>query len=444
MLFISSAQAKTYIRDYTYQASDADSKLSSRLVALDEVRKLLLAELGTHIRSNLKINRNSSGSTIATEEIEALTAGVTKIKIIEEKWNGETYYLKAKMIADPDDVIKSLEELRKDTKGANELKEKHQELKNARLEIDKLRQQLTNTKSDKDKLKLANKYVKHVKSLSLEAWLKKYSSHKEAAVFFEKAEKAKNNDKYVQSTELYRRAAELGHKDSIYEIGKMYENGTNGMEKNLLRADNWYSKAPTKLNSYHSLDFGLKLHDEKLNDRAIYWLTAATKATEAGRFDSDNILYAAYALGTIYKKKPDSAVSIKSALEWFNVIVDSISIENTLLLSSAKAEIAQIYKNEKGETKNNKLAYAYLKEILDDNEEQPNVIGPCAHYYLGEMAEKGLAKSLDIDDAIKLYKSAINDKSDVSDRYNRLMKKDSFSCRTNAKKRLRQINLSRY
>ena len=39
--------AETYIREYTYKASEADSKLTSRTIALDQVKTILLQEIGT-------------------------------------------------------------------------------------------------------------------------------------------------------------------------------------------------------------------------------------------------------------------------------------------------------------------------------------------------------------------------------------------------------------
>ncbi len=41
------AEVKVFEREYTYQASEVDSKLSSRTISLAEVKRLLLEELGT-------------------------------------------------------------------------------------------------------------------------------------------------------------------------------------------------------------------------------------------------------------------------------------------------------------------------------------------------------------------------------------------------------------
>ena len=45
------AKTVTYIKEYHYQASELDSKVTSRSVALAQVKKLLLEELGTYLIS---------------------------------------------------------------------------------------------------------------------------------------------------------------------------------------------------------------------------------------------------------------------------------------------------------------------------------------------------------------------------------------------------------
>ncbi len=81
--------AEEYIREYTYKASEADSKITSRTIALDQLKTILLQEIGTHIRQEISITKDGSGSTYASEDVEAITAGLTKVEIIEEKWNGK-------------------------------------------------------------------------------------------------------------------------------------------------------------------------------------------------------------------------------------------------------------------------------------------------------------------------------------------------------------------
>lgn len=171
-IYFPNLQAETYIRDYTYKASDVDSKVTSRTNALDQVKIILLQEIGTHIRQQIKISKDSFGKEYATEDIEAITAGLTKTEIIEEKWNGETYYLKAKIIADTERVLNALEEFKNDTsqqtqRQLQELKENQKKLENTRKEVADLRRQLSKASSNAEKEKLAAIYTKQVSKISL-------------------------------------------------------------------------------------------------------------------------------------------------------------------------------------------------------------------------------------------------------------------------------------
>jgi hypothetical protein len=163
-------KAETYIRDYTYNASDVDSKVTSRTNALDQVKQILLQEIGTHIRQQINISKDSSGKTYASEDIEAITAGLTKIEIIEEKWNGETYYLKAKIVANTERVLNAIEEFRIDKSKETqrrllELKEKQRKLEGARKEVARLRDLLRDVKNKAEKEKLAAIYTKQVNKI---------------------------------------------------------------------------------------------------------------------------------------------------------------------------------------------------------------------------------------------------------------------------------------
>ena len=43
------AGAKTFIREYTYTAGEADSKITARAISLDQVKRLLLEEIGVYL-----------------------------------------------------------------------------------------------------------------------------------------------------------------------------------------------------------------------------------------------------------------------------------------------------------------------------------------------------------------------------------------------------------
>lgn len=105
------AAEKTYIRDYTYQASETDSKVSARETALLFTKQNLLSEIGTYVDSSINLFSSSSGVNVSSQQIKAITEGFIKTEILEEKWNGVTFFVKARLTADPDNIADRLRKI---------------------------------------------------------------------------------------------------------------------------------------------------------------------------------------------------------------------------------------------------------------------------------------------------------------------------------------------
>lgn len=122
---------KEYVRTYTYQASEKDSKLSARNAALEQVQHKLLSELGTYVKSKIDSSADSTGRKFSQHEINTLTAGIIKTEIIEEKWDGRNYFIKARLLVDPEDITKKIQaEIKKQTKYTTDSSEKSGRSKN--------------------------------------------------------------------------------------------------------------------------------------------------------------------------------------------------------------------------------------------------------------------------------------------------------------------------
>ena len=159
------AEVKTYIKEYTYNASEVDNKVSSRVTAMREVKRLLLEELGTYLESIIEVKNFE----LTKDQITSLTAGIVKTEIIDEKWDGHTYWIKTKIVADTDDVIKSIDNLRKD-------RDKSKELEDAKKRSDvlleankKLREELVLAKGNV-KQEVQQRYDNSIKELSSIEW----------------------------------------------------------------------------------------------------------------------------------------------------------------------------------------------------------------------------------------------------------------------------------
>ena len=86
------AKVNEYIREHTYIANEFDDRHSSRIIAIDETKQNLLNELGTHIRSRIKMQASNFGEEYGLSETIALTAGLVKVKLLKERWRNRKYY----------------------------------------------------------------------------------------------------------------------------------------------------------------------------------------------------------------------------------------------------------------------------------------------------------------------------------------------------------------
>ena len=184
------AETKTFVREYTYQASEFDSKASCRVIALELVKRLLLEEIGTYLESETEVKNFQ----LTKDRITVLTAGIVRAEIIDESWDGNTlkYRLKAKITADPDSIIKSIDRLRNDQKKTKELEDVKKKADKAMAEIERLNKDLSATRADLDKMK---QYNNAVNKLSATDWYRmaqeediKYKPNKELIIsYYEKA-----------------------------------------------------------------------------------------------------------------------------------------------------------------------------------------------------------------------------------------------------------------
>lgn len=155
------AETRIFIKEYSYQASELDSKVSSRTIALEQVKRLLLEELGTYLQSytevkNFQLNKDT---------VTALTGGIVQVKVIDEKWDGDTYWLKAQITADPKNVAKSIEVLKKDRQKSKELEQIRQKADTALKEIERLKRDLAASSAKKSRTQLYNRTVETLTTL---------------------------------------------------------------------------------------------------------------------------------------------------------------------------------------------------------------------------------------------------------------------------------------
>lgn len=135
-----SSNRKSFTGEYTYNVCEADSKLSSRTIASREIKNLLVQELGTYIDTTQTLK--AVGETSAFKEnIIAISSGITRLKILDEKWNGETYTLKASVTVNLKSLPRRIDAIRKNKAKLNELKSVQKELLQAQQEIKRIKEE---------------------------------------------------------------------------------------------------------------------------------------------------------------------------------------------------------------------------------------------------------------------------------------------------------------
>ena len=194
------AEKVTFVKEYNYNASDLDSKVTSRTIALEQVKRLLLEELGTYLISETEVKN----FRLTKDQITTYSAGVVSAEVVDEKWDGKTYYLKAKVSADPAEVIKSINILREDKQKIKELENAKKRADDALREIDKLKKELAVVKTD---IKKQATYAKEVNKLSADYW-------------FEKGYVLIISRKYGDALEAYSKGIELNPNDAFGYYGR--------------------------------------------------------------------------------------------------------------------------------------------------------------------------------------------------------------------------------
>lgn len=167
---IAIAEIKTFEKEYTYQASEIDSKVTARAIAIELVKRLVLEELGTYLMAETEV----TDFRLTKDKVVMFTAGIVQTEILNEKWDGEKYYIKAKIKADPNEVAASVDKLRKDREKTKELEDVKKKADDAFKEIARLKAELESVRADKNKLK---EYAKAADTLTATDWFKKGLSY---------------------------------------------------------------------------------------------------------------------------------------------------------------------------------------------------------------------------------------------------------------------------
>lgn len=117
LIFVSvNAQNSEFLKEYTYNASDDDSKNSSRKKAIAQIKSLVSEEVGTMIKSSLTMHtkqENDKLDELVNSKIHSMSQSFIQLSILEERWDGRQYYIKAKVKVDKAEAKNIVEEFKK-------------------------------------------------------------------------------------------------------------------------------------------------------------------------------------------------------------------------------------------------------------------------------------------------------------------------------------------
>ncbi|MBI4379473.1 MAG: tetratricopeptide repeat protein [Nitrospinae bacterium] len=158
---------KTFQKEYRYEAGKADNKDTSKVLALYRIKSLLLEEISNYLESEKGIKNLH----LTREEVTTGIAGIVTDEVLDETWDGKSYWLKVEITADMNEVTEFIQGLLNDTFKIRDLMDLKNKLTEKNNEIERLRAEIESSKNP-DAIKL-KKYNKEVEMLSAFKWFEK-------------------------------------------------------------------------------------------------------------------------------------------------------------------------------------------------------------------------------------------------------------------------------
>jgi superkiller protein 3 len=186
---------KTIEREYQYDASNQDDQQTAQTIAATEMREILLRDAGEFLHPEVR-----SSNSKQAKKIEAATAGIVGMDVLDEKWDSATgrFYILARVVVDPHKVNKKIAAVLRDTPKMKLLEDSRQRVKEAKAKAKILRTEAELSNSPKAK----QAYSQEVKKLAVEE-------------YFVKGFNAQENGAYDQAMDYYQKAIELTPQDAI-------------------------------------------------------------------------------------------------------------------------------------------------------------------------------------------------------------------------------------
>lgn len=338
--------ADSISHEYSYHALSTDNKLTSRIIAIDNVRSFLLKNIGSHIKQTIPISEYGSTNSYKLKNVEAVTANLTKLKIIEEKWDQNIYYVKAEIDTDIQSILIALKKYKKDRSEETQQLLKaliinEQMLQKSREKITRLRKTLKQSNKDFQDTKTSDDYLTEVDRISTE-------------IEFSKAFKLHQQGNYREAINNYRKISTQGNVVAQQLLGSLYMSGT-GIEQDYDKALYWLKKAAEQDEAIAQYYLGLLYFEGKGVKQdfpiAIEWLHKSA--------DHEHAL-AQYQLGNMYLNGTGVKQQYFMAAHWFRKAANQ-------QIATAQLQLGNLYYYGKGLAKNQEEALRWYKKAAEQD-----------------------------------------------------------------------------
>lgn len=146
LLFSTNMHSETFIREYNYVSNpQLDNESTARIIALERVKADLLQEVGIFIKVTESRSQREFNDKYYDEyerNTESITCGIAKTVVMEEKWNGTIFYIKAKIEIDVADYQNKLKAVMENSDLKAALLESKQSVNKALAELEELKREL--------------------------------------------------------------------------------------------------------------------------------------------------------------------------------------------------------------------------------------------------------------------------------------------------------------
>jgi len=351
--FSNNLLAETYTREYTYNALPEDDKLTSRIIAVDQVRTLLLQKIGSHIQQTIEISEDGSVNSYARKDVEAVTASLTKIDILEEKWDEAGFYIKAKIEADTQPVLDALKKYKNDHSENTQhllkaLKLNEKELQKSREKIAHLKREMEYSKTSSSDTKTLTKYKTELNDLATE-------------IIFSEGFEFHQRGEFAEAFKKYKKIAKQDNPVAQQLLGSLYMNG-QGVKKDITKAIYWFQKAveeDEEIAQYYLGIMYLKgVGIEQDLSKPAHWIHKSAEQGDA---------LAQYQLGNMYLKGAGVEQKHFMAALWFRKAAEQ-------RVSVAQLQLGKMYATGKGVAENNDEALYWYKKAANQGSNEARIL----------------------------------------------------------------------